>query len=849
MTQGRLYLIDAMAFCYRAFYAVGGLSTSFGQPTNAIYGFVNMLQKIIKERAPEYLVACFDVSRDTLRQKKFTQYKMQRPPMPEGLSAQIPLIRQLLSAYGIAVFEKKGYEADDIIATLAARVKEEGFKVTIFSSDKDIMQLVDEDTEVFNPYKDTGVTYDEKKVKERFGVSPCRIADMIALMGDAADNIPGVPGIGEKTAAGLIEEFGSLDELLAHPDKIASLKVRAAVKDNIDTVKLNKELAVLDKGVKLDFKTKDLKISKPDTRELFRLFKQLEFKKFLKELSGTQEEVPQEPSVPVTELKDSDLGALLAKAGEVTLALQAGGKIFLSAAGKNFAPNKIGSSVKDILARGDIRKTGHDLKNTKVDLAKLGIRLEGLYFDTMIAGHLLNPAKGSYALEELAWDYLGQVPLNSGIDSAKAPELIAKLKPVLESELSKKSLLELFYSIEMPLAGVLAEMELTGIKLDLGLLSNLSKEIEHKLIRLIEDIYRISGTEFNINSPKQLRTILFEKLELRIVKKTKTGPSTDEEVLRVLSASHELPALLLEYRQLTKLKNTYVDTLPALVDSKTGMLHTSFNQAATETGRLSSSNPNLQNIPVKTEIGSRIRQAIVAFNKESCLLACDYSQIELRILAHISGDENLIAEFKEDKDIHRATAALIYGICEDEVTDQMRDSSKRVNFGIIYGLTSYGLSRDLGIPLDKAQDFIDAYLAKYPRVKDYMQEQIEKAQEEGFVTTIAGRRRYLPEIKDKNLGVRQFAQRKAINTPIQGSASDLIKMAMIAIQRLIEEKNLKTKMILQVHDELVFNVPLAELKTAQGLIRERMEQVLTLRVPVKVSIKKGNNWLDMESFN
>jgi len=841
-----LFLIDATAFCYRAFYAIKGLSTSSGQPTNAVYGFVNMLNKIIKEKRPEFIAACFDVSRETLRQKKFAEYKMQRPPMPEGLAGQLPFIRKLLDAYRIAVFEKEGYEADDVIATLAAKAKARGLKVTIISSDKDILQLVDKDTEVFNPYKDDGVTYDEAKVRGRFGVSPRQIPDIIALMGDVADNIPGIAGIGEKTAVDLIRDFGSLDALLSRRDKVGLAKVRLAIQNNLATINLNKELAVLDKEVGIDFDLERLRLTQPDTEGLLRLFKQLEFKKFLKGLPVEKEE-PSGDDAP--ELKDSDLDSLTAGINEITLSRAGEDDIALRIAGKNFLVSRISNRLKDILSQPNIKKIGHDLKGLKVRLERKGILLEGLYFDTMIAAYLLNPGKASYALEELAWDYLDQTPLRAISSGVKTLELVSKLKTRLEEELREKSLLELFYDIEMPLAEVLAKMELTGIKLDLGILSGLSKELEKRLISLIGDIYRISGAEFNINSPKQLRTILFEKLQLPVVKRTKTGPSTDEEVLRVLAASHELPALLLEYRQLTKLKNTYIDTLPGLVDSKTGMLHTSFNQTATETGRLSSSNPNLQNIPVKTDIGSRIRQAIVAFDSGSCLLSGDYSQIELRVLAHISGDENLISEFLQDKDIHRATAALIYGVEEGEVNEEMRNTAKRVNFGIIYGLTPYGLSRDLGIPLEEAESFIEAYLTKYPRVREYMQQQINKAEEEGFVTTISGRRRYLTEIKDKNQAVRQFAQRKAINTPIQGSASDLIKMAMIQVQRRIQEKNLKTRMILQVHDELVFNVPLAELKVSVDLIRDRMENVLTLKVPVRVSIKKGNNWLDMVSVN
>jgi DNA polymerase-1 len=466
----------------------------------------------------------------------------------------------------------------------------------------------------------------------------------------------------------------------------------------------------------------------------------------------------------------------------------------------------------------------------------------------MIAAYLLNPSRPDYSLTDLAWDYLGEPIGNKIIDALKSISSIIQLRPKLEKELGEKSLLSLFRELEMPLTEVLSEMQLSGIKLDLEVLKKLSTDIEKRLIGLIEDIYDKAGTQFNINSPKQLRDILFEKLKLPIVKKNKTGPSTDEEVLRKLADKHKLPALLLEYRQLTKLKNTYIDTLPEQVDKKTGRIHTSFNQTGTETGRLSSSNPNLQNIPIKTDIGSNIRKAIISSGPDNYLLSCDYSQIELRILAHLSKDENLNSAFRKDRDIHIATASLIYGLNEKDVTDEMRDVAKRVNFGIIYGLTSYGLSRDLRISVDEAQGFIDAYFTRYPRVKDYIQEQIKKAQEQGFVTTILGRRRYLPEINNKNQGIRQFAQRQAVNTPIQGSASDLIKLAMVQIHKEIKQESLRSTMLIQIHDELVFDVPEQELRRMIELIKDRMENVLKLDVPIRVDIKKGYNWLEMEGI-
>lgn len=844
MGNKKLYLIDATAFCYRAFYALKGLSTSFGQPTNAIYGFVTMLNKILKQKKPDYLAVCFDVSRNTFRQKKFSEYKIQRPPMPDGLTSQIPLIKEIISAYGIAIFEQEGFEADDIIAVLTKKAKDKGLSVTIVSSDKDILQLVDENTEVFSPYKDEGTLYDEEKVFQRYGVKPGGIADIISLMGDDADNIPGIPGIGEKTASELIRDFGSIDNLLNNIDNIKQEKIRKAIKDNLEQVKLNRELISLDRDLKLDLEIDNVKMGQADNEKLFKLFKHLEFKALLKDLSVAEEA----NNIEAVKIVDDELKDQAVKLKELTFCAIDSNNIILNINEKLVFMDKIGENLKTIFADPKIKKISHDLKKTKTTLAQQGILLNGLYFDTMIAAYLLDPARVDYNLDDLAWRYLEKSIQDKTLNNARAVSLIMALRPKLEEQLQDKNLIALFRDTEMPLVEVLAEMELSGIKLDLKLLKELGLDIDKRLVKLIEDIYSLSGTQFNINSTKQLREVLFERLRLPIVKKGKTGPSTDEGVLKTLASKHELPKMLLEYRQLTKLKNTYVDTLPELVDSKTGRIHTSFNQTVTETGRLSSSNPNLQNIPVKTDIGRKIRQAIVSYSKDSYLLSCDYSQIELRILAHISKDEALIEAFEQGKDIHRLTAALIYGLEEKDITDSMREMTKRVNFGIIYGLTSYGLSRDLGIPLDEAQGFIDAYFARYPRVKEYIQEQILKAQDDGFVTTILGRRRYIPEINNKNQLLRQFAQRQAVNAPIQGSASDLIKLAMIDIHKEIKQKDLKATMIMQIHDELVFDVSSSELNNFAGLVKDKMENILKLTVPVRVDIKKGKNWLEMEDI-
>lgn len=846
MGNKRLYLIDATAFCYRAFYTLTGLSTSFGQPTNAIYGFLNMLNKVLKKEKPDYLAVCFDVSRETFRTKKFAGYKIQRPPMPDGLSSQIPIIKKIVAAYGMPIFEKEGFEADDIIATLNSKAKSEGLAVIIISSDKDILQLVDNDTVVFSPYKDEGVTYTSKEVLERYGVGPGGVSDIIALMGDQADNIPGIPGIGEKTAAGLVKSFGTLDRLLTDIDKIKQEKIRNAIKDNIELLKLNKELVLLDNNVEIDFSLEKVKIGKPDFKELYDLFKYLEFKKLLRELP--LEEDKQEAKSALKYI-DKDLKSVLEGVDELMLYGTSSLDLVFYAKNKFFGVQDLWGNIKKVLEDANVKKISHDLKKLRVLLANERIVLRGAYFDTMIAAYLLNPSRTAYTLSDLTLDYLDEPMGNMAMGGERGIALIAKLVPKLENELHNKELFKLFSEIEMPLIEVLAMMELSGIKIDTGLLKKLSSEIEKRLVKLIDEIYEVSGSQFNINSPKQLSAVLFEKLKLPVVKKTKTGASTDEEVLRKLADKHKLPKLLLEYRQLTKLKTTYIDALPELVDKKTGRIHASFNQAGTETGRLSSSNPNLQNMPIKTDIGRNIRKAIISSSEKSYLVSFDYSQVELRILAHLSKDKNLITSFGEDKDIHKATASLIYGLKEADILDTMRDVAKRVNFGIIYGLTSYGLSRDLNIPVLEAQNFIDAYFITYPKVKDYIDSQIKKAREDGFVTTILGRRRYLPEINNKNMGIRQFAERQAVNTPIQGSAADLIKLAMIKIHDELTGGKLKSRLIMQIHDELVFDVPSEESNELVGLVKEKMENVLQLDVPVRVDIKKGKNWLEMEAVN
>lgn len=841
MKKSRLYLIDATAFCYRAFYAIRGLATSFGQPSGAVYGFINMLNKILKSHKPDFLGVCFDVSRDTFRQKKFQEYKIQRPPMPNDLTSQMPLIRELIEAHKFTIFEQEGYEADDVIATLVKKAKAKGLDVTIVSADKDIMQLIENGVEVFSPHKDEGAIYTEAEVKEHFGVSPKQIVDIIALMGDTVDNIPGVKGIGEKTAVELIRQFASVNNLLANIDKIKTERLRKLIQENIPVIKLSYELASLNDNLEIKFSPEDLRPKEPDYQKLLKLYKYLEFKSLVKELPIKEEEVTHS----IKDLADDDIPSRI-KGNQLFISFEEGRGILISESSAGlFCVKPAGSQIAALLSSSQVTKIGFDIKALKLSLFNKGMSLEGPYFDAKIIACLINPAHSGYSLAELAWEHLG-INVRENLDKAHELSMLLELRPKLEGLLKERELDGLYNSIEMPLIDVLAEMEKSGVSIDLDFLKKLSSQIEKSLISLIEKIYDLSGTQFNINSPKQLADVLFNKLKLPVIKRSKTGPSTNEEVLKALAKLHELPVLLLEYRSLTKLKNTYIDALPQLVDRKTNRIHTSFNQIGAETGRMSSENPNLQNIPVKTELGRQIRKAIVASQNKGCLVASDYSQIELRVLAHISGDEVLIKAFKEDKDIHKFTSSLLYNTDEGSVTGEMREVAKRINFGIIYGLSPFGLANDLKIPHEEARVFIDEYFLRYPGVKDYINNQISRAKKDGFVTTLLGRRRYLPDINNKNQAIRQFAERQAVNTPIQGSAADLIKLAMVNIHKEIKEKNIKSRMILQVHDELVFDVVQDEANDIVSLVKMRMENVFELKVPIRVSIKKGKNWLEME---
>jgi len=875
----RVLLIDGNSFCYRAFYAIRSLSTSTGRPTNAIYGFVTMLNKLLAEYKPQYLAVAFDVKGPTFRHKRFTDYKIHRKPMPDELSVQFPTIKKILKAYRISVFEKEGYEADDIIATLVKGLSDAGpaaggLEILLVTGDKDMLQLVSNTVKVVSPHKDN-LILDEAWVRKRFGVSPEKITEIMALAGDASDNIPGVPGIGEAGAIELIKRFGTLDEVLANVDKIANKGKQRRIRESTGLARMSRQLCQLESNVPLSELPQrgrsglltELEVAEADKKGLFELFKELEFKSLMqkaaqefkgrlnyKVVSGCAEaekhlkRLLKEDNVTLY-LAATHLEPMLAKITACTFAIGEETSLFFDL--RQIPMDKL----KPFLENKNIKKAGHNLKFTKVLLSNYGIDLQGIGFDTMLASYLLEPARLKYELADLALEYLNckledASASGENIGEAKTcsqfATVIFRLTKILRKKLEQKNLLALFENTEMPLIEVLADMEEEGVTLNKDLLVRLSGDFDRKLATLTKDICEMAGTAFNINSPKQLSLVLFEKLKLPRIKRTKTGTSTDTEVLRKLSAEHPIACALLEFREISKLKSTYIDGLMKLIHPRTGKIHTSFNQTGTSTGRLSSSRPNLQNIPVKTNSGRKIRQIFIPAEKGNLLLSVDYSQIELRILAHLADDKSLISAFKEDLDIHTYTASLIFGVSVDKVSAQMRATAKTVNFGIIYGMSAYGLSRDLGIGKDQAQEFIDAYFQRYPGVKNYLKAQVEKAEKEGYVSTLLKRRRYIPQIKSPDENVRRFAQRAAINAPVQGSASDLIKSAMIEIYRILKAKDLSARMIIQVHDELVFSLPQKELEVVKTIVKDKMENVLKLKVPIKVSLKAGKNWLKMQ---
>jgi len=814
--MAEIYLVDGSAVAYRSFYAIPKLSTSIGELTNATYGFINTIFKLLKERKPTYLLVTFDLKGPTFRHKVFKEYKEHRKPMPDELSAQIPTIKEILKLLGIKVLELENYEADDIIATISDKLSKQGHTIYILTSDKDAYQLLSENIFLINP-KD-GKIIDMEWFKENFGLLPEKMVDIIALAGDQVDNIPGVFGIGEKTALELLQKFGSLENLYENIEKISSYKIQKKLLDEKEKAFLSKNLAKLEKNLPLNLTIKEMEIKEPKVQELFQFFERLEFKKLITQFHtifpGRYEILSIEENIGFSTKEVYSF--------------------------KEIKENP--EKFKKLLENPEVEKYGFNLKEKAVFLFWQGITMRNISFDIAIAKYLT-----------------GYVFKKDNIF-----EIVEEYKKVLK----KNEQEYLFYDVEIPLIEVLVWMETNGISIDTPYLKQLSEKFKNQLDVFQNQIYGLAGEVFNINSTQQLSHILFEKIGLPMKKKTKKGYSTDTTVLEELSKIHPLPKLLLDYRELFKLKSAYVDGLIPYINEKTGKIHPSFNQIVTATGRLSCSNPNLQNIPIRTEKGSLIRKAFCP-SEGNVFYSFDYSQIELRILAHFSEDTNLINAFLEDKDIHQETAEILFGSNslfspslvfnpssltgedgnESEISSQhTRRLAKIINFGIIYGMSPFGLSKELNISIEEAKKFIDDYFGKFPGVKKYIETITKTAQENGYVSTILGRRRYIPEINSKDKNQQEFGKRIAINMPIQGSSSDLIKVAMNQIYKNFKREGLKSKLVLQIHDELLFDVIPEEGEKICYMVKEIMEKALKFKVPLKVEIKKGKNYLEMEKI-
>lgn len=883
-----VYLVDASTFIHRSYHAIRHLATSDGRPTNAVFGFVATLNKLLNEKQPEYLAVAYDAKGPSFRKEMYPDYKANRPPMPEDLIAQQEPIRNIVKAMGLTSLEIEGIEADDIIATLTEKALAEGFEVVIVSADKDFYQLLSDKVMMYdpNPKRESAMT--PADFAEKFGIRPEQFLDVQGLMGDSSDNIPGVPGVGEKTAVKLIGEHETLENLYQNLDKTKG-RMREKLEQNKDSAFASRELARLKRDADLDLKVRDLRPAPLDREALLEIYRDLDFSRFAGELEGDQKGLSYDDYHLVTDEKAlDDMVEELSGAERLSVDLETDSiepvradivGISLSASqGRAFyipvghrtlgavqLPWKtVAAKLGPLLESEKIGKIGQNIKYDYIIFKRNGITLGPIVDDSMIASYLLEPGTGGHNLDRLSEVYLGHTTIKykevvgtkgAGFDSispeagveyaCEDADAAFRLAGVLRPMVEAAGLLSLYQDLELPLVEVLAEIEMNGVLLDRNMLEDISRELAGQMKVMEEKIYNLAGREFNINSPKQLGQLLFEELKLPMGKKTKkkSGYSTDVEVLTDLAVNHELPAEVLNYRSLTKLKSTYADALAHLINPETGRVHTSFNQAVTATGRLSSSDPNLQNIPVRTGEGRRIREAFIA-DKGSVLLAADYSQVELRVLAHYTKDPGLTEAFEEGEDVHTRTAAEVFDMSPLMVTPEMRREAKAINFGIAYGQGAFGLSRQLGIERKDAQNLIDRYFKRYAGVKQFIDDTLTQAKENGYVTTLLGRRRALPELKSKSYQVRSMAERMAINTPIQGTAADIIKMAMLAVHRALKDAGLKAKMVLQVHDELVFEVPESELEILTELVREKMEGIIKLDVPLVVDINHGANWAE-----
>jgi DNA polymerase-1 len=884
-----LYLIDGSAYIYRAYHAVRGLSNSKGLPTNATFGFTRMLIKLLQDRDPQYVGMFFDAKGPTFRHQQYEEYKANRPPMPDDLAQQLPWIRKVTEAFNIPVFEKQGYEADDLIGTLAHTAEEQGFQVVMVTGDKDFMQLVTENCTMWDPMKDKVI--DTATIQEEFALRPEQMIDVMGFSGDTADNIPGVPGVGIKTAVKLIQTFGSMDGVYDGIETISAKKQKEKLLEFKDQAQLSRELVTIDKNSPIAFDLTDLRASDADDESLAQLFSELEFRQLQQAYTTGTEKVVRTYEVI---LEENDLDALvnlLGQADRFALDTETTSQNPMRArlVGLSFsidptrawyvpvAHNYLGAPqqlpldvvlerLKPVLANPEIKKVGQNIKYDWMVLCRHGADLEGVDFDTMVASYLINPGKRAHGLDQIALDYLHHKNISYADVAGKGKTAVTFDQVTVEKAvpyacedaaitlsahdlfvplLKKGGLMDLMKQVEMPLLPVLMKMEMTGVCVNRDRLHDLSVSFSGQLDALEQQIHDLAGEKFNINSSQQLGRILFEKLALPVQKKTKkkTGYSTDVEVLTTLARQHDLPDLILRHRSLAKLKSTYADALLELIHPETGRIHTSFNQTVAATGRLSSSDPNLQNIPIRTEQGREIRKAFIP-REGWTLLSADYSQIELRILAHCSEDPILTRSFMEDEDIHTRTASEVFKVFPQMINDDLRRQAKAINFGIIYGMSAFGLAKDLEISNKMAQTYIDNYFSRYQGVKAFIDKTIETAHQTHKTSTLLGRIRQLPDITSRNRTVRQFAERTAVNTPIQGSAADLIKLAMIQVDKALRESQMKTTMLLSVHDEMIFEVPPDEMDAAEALVKEKMEGVWDLAVPLKVNLAWGSNWAE-----
>jgi DNA polymerase-1 len=889
--QKHLVLVDGSSYLYRAFHAMPMLTNSKGVHTGAAYGITNMLRRLLADYEPSHLAVVFDAKGKTFRDDLYPEYKANRPPMPDEMRQQLDPIRSLVEALGIPLLEVTGVEADDVIGTLAEQGKKRGFDVTISTSDKDMAQLVNKSVTMINTM-DGGVL-DPQVVEEKFGIGPDQMVDYLTLIGDTVDNVPGVPKVGPKTAVKWLKEYGSLDEIIAHADDIGG-KVGENLRGCLDRLPLSRTLVTIKRDVDLDVGPDDLERSTRDENRLRDLYADLEFKTWLSEiLAGGEmsaEKAVQVDYETVTEekrltawikrLKKSEyfafdtettsLDYMSADLVGVSFAIEPGEAAYVPC-GHDYvdAPEQISredllSALRPLLEDSKHIKVGQNLKYDMSVLARCGVELKGVGFDTMLESYVLDSTATRHDMDSLALKYLShrtihfediagkgakqltfnQIPLDqAGPYAAEDADVTLRLHRTLWPRLrDEASLKRLFEEIEMPLVPVLSRIERNGVLVDRKMLEAQSLELATSIEDIAVRAYDEAGEEFNLGSPKQIQGILFEKLDLPVLEKTPKGqPSTAESVLQELAHDYPLPKLILEYRGMSKLKSTYTDALPACINPQSGRVHTSYHQAVASTGRLSSTDPNLQNIPVRTPQGRRIRQAFIAPAGHR-ILAADYSQIELRIMAHLSGDEGLKEAFESGEDIHRATAAEVFGVALKKVSDEERRSAKAINFGLIYGMSAFGLGRQLGIPRREAQDYVDLYFDRYPGVKQFMDETRERARDRGYVETVFGRRLYLPEIKSRNPARRQYAERTAINAPMQGTAADIIKRAMITLHQWLEDSGAQARMIMQVHDELVFEVAEDTIADVQSVVVESMESAAELSVPLKVDTGTGKNW-------